>query len=230
MTLRAFAADRKSFEGAEKDDVLARIGNRRIRGLNAEDFRDVDFILCFEKETLALLKVLKTMAGADAHGAMMPAKIHYVDISHDLNKSDQLMAAKKELRLWATNNLGWRRPDDTHDKSVWNTKQVIIPEAGYRALLRSSEKRLESIKKVSGCDLHFSARMPGDTRMVSITGRKDKLHLAATKVRVDPAPNISIGLRTNSGIGDVYLVNGVWSLISQIFCYRNQAKVNLIYL
>ena len=205
--LRAFAADRKSFAGAEKDEVLARVANRQMRGLRAEDFREREFIVCFEKETHALLTVLRAMASADAHGADMPAKIHYISIGHDLTKHDQMRTAKKELRKWATLNLGWKTPEVSHDVGKWNTKQVVVPEACYYALLRDHERRLEKIKQLTGCDYHFSTPTSGSTRVVSITGRNDKLQLAAKKVRDDAASIIPSRMKTNFNIGDMFMVS-----------------------
>ena len=166
----------------EKDIVVARIANRQIRGLRVEDFKGKDYILCFDKDIYQLLKVLKAMASADAHGAEMPVKIHYIHIGYELHKHQhELMAAKKELRSWATTNLGWRAPTLRHDMGIWNTKQIIIPEPGYIGLLRDNERRLDRIKTITGCDFHFSTGKSGNTRIVSITGRKDKLELAAIK-------------------------------------------------
>ena len=203
--LRAFAADVKSFEGAEKNTVLARLGNRQIRGLRVEDFTEKDFILCFEKQNYEFLKVLRAKAAADVHKSDLPVRIHFVDIGYNIHKSEhELKAAKGELRKWAAVNLDWRVPKVSHDLGMWNTKQLIIPEPCYIALLRADQKRLGRIKEMTGCSFHFSTKKSGNTRLVSIIGKKDRLELAATKVSDHKLYRVRKWLTFT---GDEYLVN-----------------------
>jgi hypothetical protein len=171
-----------TFEGAEKRAVMARVGNRRIRGLRGSDFQK-NFILCFDKPTIELLKVLRQAASNDANGQPQIAQIHLVEIGSDLHKDNQEMtAAKLQLRGWATKNLGWKEPSISAKGGFWRTKQVLIPDAGLHALLREKEKRLTALKKQSDCDYHFSSETEEGMRLVSIVGKKDRLEEAATKI------------------------------------------------
>jgi hypothetical protein len=171
-----------SFEGSEKRVVLARVGNRKIRGVRASDFAN-DYVICFDGQSYELLKNLRQAAENDAHGSHQRAEIHLVDIAHDLHKHDrEMQAAKQMLRKWAMKNLGWLEPVRPMEMGFWGTRQVQIPEAGFVALLRDKERRLVDIKKVTGCDFHFSSESEEGLRIVSIVGNKDRLDLAATKV------------------------------------------------
>lgn len=113
----------------------------------------------------------------------MPAEIHLVEISSDLHKHEQEMqTAKLLLRNWATKYLGWKDPKMDIKSGIWGTKQVIIPEAGFLALLRDRERRLALIRANLGCEVHFSSDRDDGMRIVSIVGAKDRLDVAATKV------------------------------------------------
>jgi hypothetical protein len=161
---------------------MARVGNRRIRGLRASDFQK-NFILCFDMETFELLKSLRQAAANDAKGRPQIAQIHCVAISSDLHKDEKEMkAAKNQLRGWATKYLGWKEPSVSAKAGFWRTKQVLIPDAGLHALLREKEKRLTALKKDSDCDYHFSSEMEEGMRLVSIVGKRDRLDEAATKI------------------------------------------------
>ena len=174
-----------TFDSSEKRTIMARVANRKIRGLRGEDFRKFDHVICFEEQTYGLLKVLKQAASNDAHGVAMPAKVHLLKIGWDLHKSAQEMqTAKSVLRQWAGPNLGWKDPHTDVKAGLWRTKQVIIQEAGFTALLRNKEKRLERIKADTGCHFHFSAERDDGMRVVSIVGDQDKGRLDAAAVKV----------------------------------------------
>jgi len=171
-----------TFEGAEKRAVMARVGNRRIRGLRGSDFQK-SFILCFDKATFELLKLLRQAASNDANGAPQIAQIHLVEIGSDMHKAEKEMkAAKERLRGWATKYLGWKEPSISAKGGFWRTKQILIPDAGLHALLREKENRLTALKKESDCDYHFSSETEEGMRLVSIVGKKDRLDEAATKI------------------------------------------------
>lgn len=176
-----------TFEGSEKRTIMARVANRKIRGLKGDDFRKYNHIICFDDQTYALLISLRQEASNDAHGIVMSAKIHYLKIGWDLHKYEQEMqTAKSILRQWATENLGWKDPHKDIKSGLWRTKQIIIPEAGFQALLRDKEKRLARIKGDTGCHFHFSGEKDDGMRIVSIVGAtasmKDRLDVAAAKV------------------------------------------------
>lgn len=171
-----------TFEGAEKRAVMARIGNRRIRGLRGSDFQK-NFIVCFDMQTFELLKVLRQAAANDAKGQPQIAQIHLVAITSDLHKDEKEMkAAKTQLRGWATKYLGWKEPSVSAKGGFWRTKQILIPDAGLHALLREKEKRLTALKKESDCDYHFSSETEEGMRLVSIVGKRDRLDEAATRI------------------------------------------------
>lgn len=171
-----------TFEGAEKRAVMARVGNRRIRGLKASDFQK-NFIVCFDMATFELLKLLRQAASNDANGAPQIAQIHLVEIGSDMHKVEKEMkAAKSTLRGWATKYLGWKEPSISAKGGFWRTKQILIPDAALHALLREKEKRLTTLKKESDCDYHFSSETEEGMRLVSIVGKKDRLDEAATKI------------------------------------------------
>lgn len=181
LALAAF--DRNgSFESSEKRVVMARVANRKMRGVRGSDFA-VDYILCFDKQSYDLLRNLRQAAEDDAHGAHQRAEIHLVDVASDLHKHDhEMQTAKQMLRKWAMKTLGWKEPIRPIDIGFWGTRQVIVPEAGFVALLRDKERRLLAIKQSTGCDFHFSSETEEGLRIVSIVGSKDRLDLAATKV------------------------------------------------
>lgn len=161
---------------------MARVGNRRIRGLRASDFQK-NFIICFDKQTYELLTILRQAAANDANGEMQIAHIRLVEIGSDLHKDGQEMkVAKERLRDWATKNLGWKEPSVGAKGGFWRTKQILIPDAGLHALLRDKEKRLTALKKESDCDYRFSSETEEGMRLVSIVGKKDRLDEAATKI------------------------------------------------
>jgi hypothetical protein len=171
-----------TFDGPEKRAVMARVGNRKIRGISAGDFLKT-FILCFDKPTYETMRLLRQAASNDAKGMTMPAEIHLLEIASDLHKYDKnLQAGKEMLRKWAMKNLGWKEPVAGLHSGFWGTKQVMIPEAGFVALLRDKERRLAKIKNDTICDFHFSSEREDKMRIVSIVGRKDHLEIAATKV------------------------------------------------
>ena len=171
-----------TFEGAEKRAVMARVGNRRIRGLRGSDFQK-NYIVCFDKQTFDLLKALRQAASNDANGAPQIAQIHLVEIGSDMHKVDhEMKMAKERLRGWATKYLGWKEPSISAKGGFWRTKQILIPDAGLHALLRDKEKRLTVLKKESDCDYHFSSETEEGMRLVSIVGKKDRLDEAATKI------------------------------------------------
>lgn len=171
-----------TFESPEKRDVMARVGNRKIRGIKAGDFQK-SFILCFDMATYELMTMLRHAASNAAKGATMPAEIHLVEISPDLHKSNnEMQAGKQMLRRWASKNLGFKEPVAGIDTGFWHTKQVLIPEAGFVALLRDRERRLVKIKLDTGCDFHFSSERQDGMRVVSIVGRKSSVELAAARV------------------------------------------------
>ena len=171
-----------TFEGAEKRAVMARVGNRRVRGLRASDFQK-NFIICFDKQTLHLLKTLKQAASNDANGAPQTANIHLVEIGSGIHKVDhEMKIAKERLRGWATKYLGWKQPSISARGGFWRTKQVLIPDAGLHALLREKERILTALKKESDCDYHFSSETEEGMRLVSIVGKKDRLDEATMKI------------------------------------------------
>jgi hypothetical protein len=172
-----------TFDGSEKRTIMARVGNRKIRGIQAGDFQKT-FILCFDKPTYETLRLLRQAASKDdAKGITMPAEIHLLEIASDLHKNDsQLQAGKEMLRLWAMKSLGWKEPTAGFHSGFWDTKQIIIPEAGFVALLRDKERRLAKIKHDTICDFHFSSERQDGMRIVSIVGRKNHLENAASKV------------------------------------------------
>jgi hypothetical protein len=172
-----------TFEGSEKRTIMARVANRKIRGLRGDDFKKNNHIICFDDQTYGMLKLLKQAASNDAHGISMPADIHLLKIGWDLHKYEQEMqTAKKILRIWAEKYLGWKDPHKDVQAGYWGTKQIMIPEAGFLALLREKEKRLARIKGATQCDFHFSGDRDDGMRIVSIVGGKDRLDVAATKV------------------------------------------------
>jgi hypothetical protein len=171
-----------TFEGAEKRAVMARVGNRRIRGLRGSDFQKT-FIICFDKATFDLLKTLRQAASNDANGAPQLAQIHLVEIGSDMHKVEREMKiAKERLRGWATKYLGWQEPSVSAKGGFWRTKQVLILDAGLHSLLREKEKRLTALKNESDCDYRFSSGTEEGMRLVSIVGKKDRLDEAATKI------------------------------------------------
>jgi hypothetical protein len=181
LDLRAFNKQ-GTYDGSEKRTVMARVGNRKIRGIRAVDFQK-DFILCFDEPMYELLKVMKQAATNDAHGHSQPAQIHLINIRSDLHKHDyEIRDAKAKLREWAAKNLGWTQPSEAISGGFWRTRQVVIPEAGYRALFREHEKRLTALKEESTCDFHFSGEWDDGWRLVSIVGRRDKIQETGTKV------------------------------------------------
>ena len=181
VVLRAY--DKQgTFEGAEKRAVMARVGNRRIRGLRGSDFQK-DFIVCFDMQTFDLLKALRQAATNDAKGHSQMAQIHLVPIgAHLHNDRTEMEVAKVQLRGWATKYLGWKEPSVSSMGGFWRTKQVLIPDAGYYALLRGNGRRLATLKKDSDCRYQFSSEMEEGMRLVSIVGKKDRLSEAATNI------------------------------------------------
>lgn len=171
-----------TFEGAEKRTIMARAANRKIRGIRASDFQ-MTFIICFDRSSYEIMKMLRQAASNDAYGKLMPAEIHLVEIASDLHRyNHELQAGKQMLRKWAAKTLGWKEPGLSLHSGFWGTSQVMVLEAGFEALLRDKEKRLAKIKYVTGCDVHFSSDREDGMRIVSIVGRKNQLELASMKV------------------------------------------------
>ncbi len=161
--------------------MMARIGNRRLRGLQESDFQK-NFIICFDTQTFELLQRLRQAATNDGMGQQI-AQIHLLPIASDLHREEEEMkAAKKQLRGWATKYLGWKEPSEGAKGGFWRTKQILIPDAGLHALLREKEKRLTALKKESDCDYHFSSETEQGMRLVSIVGKRDRLDEAAMKI------------------------------------------------
>jgi hypothetical protein len=171
-----------SYDSPEKRTIMARVGNRKIRGIRASDFQK-SHIICFDKPTYELIKTLRHAASNDAHGAAQLSKICLVEISSGFLEHDrEMQAGKLMLQEWAMKYLNWKEPTSYMQVGYWGTKQVVVPEAGFVALRREGEKRLSDIKKATSCDFQFSAEMEDGLRVVSIVGRKDRLDLAATEV------------------------------------------------
>ena len=161
---------------------MARVGNRRIRGLRASDFQR-NYILCFDKQTYDLMKALKQAATNDAHGHLQPAQVYYVEIGSDVHRnSHEMDVAKDNLRGWARKHLGWTRPIPGITEGFWRTEQVVVSEAGFHALMREKERRLTALKREFGCDFHFSSELEEGSRLVSIVGKWDKVYDAGQKV------------------------------------------------
>ncbi|KAH6684336.1 hypothetical protein B0J14DRAFT_9954 [Halenospora varia] len=168
--------------------VLARVGNRRMRGIHASDFMNYDFIVAFGKEDFEVLEVLKGCAEADNHWAPGSAHAHVqmVEIHPELWKHpSSIPVAKDRLRYWASCNVGWIEPSRGFKEGMYRCRQVVINEAGYRAMMRDGEKRVSEIKSETGCEMHFG--MEGETgeagcRIVSCVGRWDRVDGCAVKV------------------------------------------------
>lgn len=173
-----------TFDGSEKREILARIGNRKIRGLYHSDFK-FDHILCFSAETSKLLHTLRNCAATDAHGQAQVAKIHLLDVGDWNGHSDQekcVNTMKEKLRQFAFNNLGWWKPSKSIKDGYSRTKQITIPEAGYYALIKDERKRLHDIRADTGCTFHISDTRPDDRRLISIVGKREKLDQAAARL------------------------------------------------
>jgi len=115
------------------------------------------FILCFDKATSEMLIDLKNCAKNDGNGKVPRARIYLAEIAGDLHKHEYEMGeAKKRLRRWSEQHLGWKKPDPDVGvrQGPRRTKQVVTNEASYHALMRMEEKRLKALKEESECKFY----------------------------------------------------------------------------
>jgi hypothetical protein len=118
----------------------------------------------------------------DMNGKVLPAQIRLVEIGINLHKPGQeVIAATERVRAWAAKYLGWKAPILGVESGYWRTEQIVVPEAGYRALLRDKENRLMALKEESKCS-YFTGVLEDGFMLVSIVGWKDKVHDAGIKV------------------------------------------------
>ncbi|KAH8683145.1 hypothetical protein BGZ60DRAFT_213099 [Tricladium varicosporioides] len=177
-----------SFSSAESRMVLSRVGNRRMRGIHASDFMTYDFIVAFDQEDYELLKVLKGCAERDNGWAPGSARAHVqlVEIHPELWKHPYLVpTAKDRLRHWASRNVGWSEPNKGFKEGLYRSRQVVINEAGYRALMRDGERRAGQIKAETGCEIYFGIEGemgdPGN-RVISCVGKWNRVDGCVVRV------------------------------------------------
>jgi len=175
--------DQKTFPSSEKRQILARVGNRNLRGLRKEDFLgEVDYMICFDREAERMLKVLRGCAIRDSNAtnlkaAISDSRIVCLDKSGAWNKSDMsksVYGIKNELRAWVASALGWRKPSVGFEEGMWRSRQLVVREPGYRALKGKDAAKLEVVKK-SGCTFWIEGYRGAEGRVVTVTGPKDKL-------------------------------------------------------
>ena len=186
----------ENYEAEETTYIMARAANRIIQGLEDTNFHYYKYILCFdlkvEKELNRLYGVLQQAALDDSSGEKKPptAKIILLPTKYDEKNltisAENLMNA---LEDWVQKNFqykgkSWKVPGMPMMKGKWRTKQMLILTSQLEVLGRAQNGKSEwdKIEKETECNLIISWGRLYNTRLLTISGKKDKVENVVKRI------------------------------------------------
>ena len=192
--LKAISGKKSYFESEEKDDILARIGLHKSRGLDNWHFRKYEYMLCLDRSVyetvMTLAKCCKERYGdmpsyANLSKIILLKDIKLKDAAANLSADDTTKLVeniKNGIKGFLEAELHWKRPPLSIVKGPFRTKQVALPNLKAELGPPEKEAKLSDISTRTDCRIRITDEK-FDRQLFSITGRKKALSFASFLIR-----------------------------------------------
>ena len=192
--LDAIAGKKSHFRSEEKNDILARIGEHRSRGIDNWHFRKYEYMLCFSRsvyETVTTLaECCKKRYGdmpsyATLSKVILIKDLHLNDTAANLSADDTtrlVESIKDGIKSFLATEYQWTRPPLSIADGQFRTKQITLPNFARKFSLAEKEAKLSEISSKTDCRIRVTDEK-FDGQLYSIIGRKDALPFASSLIK-----------------------------------------------
>lgn len=192
--LKAISGAESHFRSEEKQDILARVGRHKSRGIDHWHFRKYEFMLCFDKNVYEALKMLakrcKEKYGHLPDYANMSKIVLVKDIrlqaacSNLDTKSTSILveSIKDGIKSFLKTEYGWQRPPIPIADGQFRTKQIVVRNDDIKVKSEERGSKLNEVASRTNCRIRVTDEK-FDGQLFSITGRKESLSLASAVLR-----------------------------------------------
>lgn len=192
--LDAIAGEKSYFESEEKDDILARVGQHRSRGIDNWHFRKYEYMLCFDKSVYEHVRTLAAFCKeryghlpsyANLSKVILVKNLRLKDAAANLTAKDSTKlvdSIKDGIKGFLDTEYHWKRPPLAMAGGPFRTKQIVLPNLGIGPSLAEKEVRLHEISTKTDCRIRVTDEK-FDSQLFSITGRKEALSFASSLIR-----------------------------------------------
>ena len=171
----------KHFWSKEKDDIFSRLALRSTIGIDIWHFQHWDYFLCADQMTYNLLERLKSYAKRDKSKQKQKAKlVPPMNINLHENLQETISTMKEATRTWLTKEFSWVVPEPAIKDGPRRTKQLVVSDQSFSALLAKGQAKRKEIAAACGCEIRLSYK---HQHMVSVIGPKKVLSRAEELVK-----------------------------------------------
>ena len=192
--LKAISGKKSYFRSEEKNDILARIGQHRSRGIDNWHFRKYEYMLCFDKAAYETLNVLAKSCKEKYGDLPSYAKLARIVLVKDVklktaaahldaNETEELVDSIKDgIKSFLNIQYSWQRPPKAIAGGKFRTKQIVLPNDGIKLSLDEKESKLNDIASKTGCRIRVTDEK-FDGQLFSVTGPEEALSFTVSLIR-----------------------------------------------